>query len=52
MPFGFDCPNCGDTTVIESDDPDEVVNNIYECEGCGENILMENYVGDREASEA
>lgn len=48
MPLGFDCPNCGDTTVIEGNsDPEDIKNNIYECGGCGENILLDNYVGEK-----
>lgn len=47
MPLGFDCPNCGDTTVFdEGATVEDIKNSIYECGGCGENILMENYVGD------
>lgn len=47
LAFGFDCPNCGDTTAItDVDDPEDVAGNIYECEGCGENVLMRDYVED------
>lgn len=44
--YGFDCPNCGDTTVVETENgPEALVNKIFECDGCGENILLNNYVG-------
>jgi predicted SprT family Zn-dependent metalloprotease len=46
--FGFDCPNCGDTTVVHTDkSPDEFVNSIYRCGGCDEKILLDNYRNDR-----
>lgn len=47
--LGFDCPNCGDTTVFdEGSSPEEIKNSIYECGGCGENILMNDYVGEQD----
>lgn len=45
---GFDCPGCGDTTVIETEDPESLENSIFRCDGCGENVLLDNYVGDRD----
>lgn len=44
---GFDCPACGDTTVIETEDPISLKNSIFECEGCGENVLLNNYRGEK-----
>ena len=46
--YAFDCPNCGETTGLHCDDPEDLVNKIYECGGCGENVLMNNYVGGAE----
>ena len=46
--YGFDCPNCGDTTVIETENgPEALINRIYKCDGCGENILMSGYQGGK-----
>ncbi|QLG62849.1 hypothetical protein [Halorarum salinum] len=48
MTLGFECPNCGDLTSFSEDaDPEDIKNNIYECGGCGENILMDSYDPDR-----
>lgn len=53
MPLGFDCPNCGETTVFEEGtQPEDIKHRIYKCDGCGENILMEDYVGSREGADA
>lgn len=49
--IGFDCSCCGETTLVEIEsEPEAIEGNIYECTGCGENILMDNYVGDREVA--
>ena len=45
MPLGTECPSCGELIVFSEDaEPEDIKNSIYECGGCGENILMENYV--------
>lgn len=45
--YGFNCSNCGETNVVETDsDPETLENKIFECSGCGENIRLNNYVGD------
>lgn len=37
--LGFDCPNCGDTTVIEGD-RENIAGRVYRCEGCKKNVLV------------
>jgi len=45
--FGFDCPNCGATTVIETDNgPKSLKNKVFKCENCKGNIWISGYAED------
>ena len=44
--MAFNCPSCGETNPIKGD-PERLTHKIFACEGCGENVLLENHVENR-----
>ena len=44
--FGFNCPDCGNVNIIETENgPEGLKGRIYKCDCCGEDILLNRYVG-------
>ncbi len=41
--MAFNCPSCGETNPIKGE-PEQFKNRVFACEGCGENVLLEDHI--------